>query len=115
MAYWLMLLAAPCLVTALPTTVPARRAGLPALPSAHRAARHRLSALPLPSADELTSLASLSTAIGGGGAHVLDGIVSTLSTLTVAASGPSVNPVEFIEQAERNVGIGFMQQVCSDS
>ena len=115
MAFWqLVLLAAPCLVGALPTAGPVRR-GLLALPSAHRAARHRLSALPLPSVDELTSL---STAIGGAGAHVphvLDGIASTLSTLSTltVADNPSVNPIAFIEQGERNVGIGFMQQVCS--
>jgi len=118
MAFWqLVLLAAPCLVGALPTAGPARR-GLPALPPAHRAARHRLSALPLPSVDELTSLSTAIGSIGGGGAHVphvLDGIASTLSTLSTltVADNPSVNPIAFIEQGERNVGIGFMQQVCS--
>mmetsp|Transcript_3740 Transcript_3740/g.7924 ORF Transcript_3740/g.7924 Transcript_3740/m.7924 type:complete len:310 (+) Transcript_3740:43-972(+) len=115
----LVLVAAPCLVAALPTTAPTHR-GLPALPSAgvrSHLHRHRLSVFPVPAADDL---ASLSTAIGTigtvgtySGVDLLHGITSTLSTLTVGAN-PSVNPIEIIEQAERNVGIGFMQQATQD-
>ena len=67
----------------------------------------------MPGADELASLGTVIGSFGAGGAgDLLHGITSALSTLNVAAN-PVVNPIEIIEQAERNVGIGFMQQVRS--